>query len=154
MEPWSGSRPAFTNLLNMIARLQPRWCLLLSGDVHYAYVAAAAVAHQSGATRPLELVQFTSSALKNPSPGIVRAVAVIDAAMGGTEGTSPSRVSDTPGLIAWMQLLVAEEGQSVFNKSNLGHVRIDAGFGLYPTLILLGQNGLDERTYNLKRAPT
>ena len=87
LESWHANLAGFIAFLRAVAACRPAGCLLLSGDVHFAYVALADFRSQPHLDRPLHLAQFTSSALKNPSAslspiGDPRTAALIDRVRG------------------------------------------------------------------------
>lgn len=66
LEMWHANRAGYYKLLRVLHAIAPRGCIILSGDVHYGFVARASVTVM-GTTVPF--TQFTSSALKNAATG-------------------------------------------------------------------------------------
>lgn len=66
LETWHANRVGYYKILRILHAIGPRGCILLSGDVHYGFVARAGVTVK-GKTVPF--TQFTSSALKNAATG-------------------------------------------------------------------------------------
>ncbi len=66
LEMWHANRAGYYKLLRVLHAIAPHGCIILSGDVHYGFVARASVTVM-GATVPF--TQFTSSELKNAATG-------------------------------------------------------------------------------------
>jgi hypothetical protein len=62
LEAWRANMRGFLDFVACLQRVSPRCCVLLSGDVHYAYSISATFA---SARRTLPITQLTSSSLKN-----------------------------------------------------------------------------------------
>lgn len=80
LEMWHANRQGYYNLLRALHAIKPSGCVILSGDVHYGFVARASVT-ANGTTVPF--TQFTSSPLKNKvsfKHGTRRASIALDAA--------------------------------------------------------------------------
>ncbi len=69
-EAWSFHRRSFVTFLDALMDSGRRRFVFLSGDVHYAYTAVAQFSRrQRGTTRRIDMVQFTSSSLRNEPSG-------------------------------------------------------------------------------------
>jgi len=66
LEMWHANRSGYYKLLRILHAIAPHGCIILSGDVHYGFIARASVTVM-GTTVPF--TQFTSSALKNAATG-------------------------------------------------------------------------------------
>ncbi|MGH6840095.1 MAG: OmpA family protein [Methylocella sp.] len=66
LEMWHANRQGYYNFLRKVIEIKPRGCVILSGDVHYGFVARAVVTANGTTVR---FTQFTSSALKNKVTG-------------------------------------------------------------------------------------
>jgi len=64
-EAWKYNGKGFTELLEQIAKWEPKPCIVVSGDVHYASAVTSKVTFQDG--RKIDIRQFTSSPIKNMS---------------------------------------------------------------------------------------
>ena len=67
-ESWIGNREGFGSLMRTLAvDLRPRWCLFLSGDVHYSFTNRAEFVSDG---RTLPVWQATSSPLRGMAKGL------------------------------------------------------------------------------------
>jgi PhoD-like phosphatase len=74
LESWSASEHGFTRFITfLIEKLGPRYCVFLSGDVHYGFTMDAKFTllpqDDSGGEKRMQAIQLTSSALKSTSFG-------------------------------------------------------------------------------------
>jgi hypothetical protein len=74
LESWSASEYGFTRFITfLIEKLGPRYCVFLSGDVHYGFTLDAKFAllphDDNGQEKSMQAIQLTSSALKSASFG-------------------------------------------------------------------------------------
>ena len=72
-ESWFGNKTGMRNLENMLSKVFTEFCVILSGDVHYAFNRIRMLQH-SDSGEDIKVLQMTSSALCN-SPGKVGNVA-------------------------------------------------------------------------------
>ena len=62
-ESWIANREGFSSLMRVLNKeVCPKWCLVLSGDVHYAFSTRAKFCSDK---HSLKVIQLTSSALNN-----------------------------------------------------------------------------------------
>lgn len=71
LEHWHANPESLLDFMDVIFQLRPNPCILLSGDVHYAFEGMGEV---TGRGVTLRVGQFTSSAMKNESPGVMGAL--------------------------------------------------------------------------------
>jgi hypothetical protein len=74
LESWSASEYGFTRFITfLIEKLGPRYCVFLSGDVHYGFTLDAKFTllpdDDNGQEKRMQAIQLTSSALKSTSFG-------------------------------------------------------------------------------------
>jgi hypothetical protein len=74
LESWSASEQGFTRFITfLIEKLGPRYCVFLSGDVHYGFTLDAKFTllphDDNGQEKRVQAIQLTSSALKSTSFG-------------------------------------------------------------------------------------
>ncbi|HYZ49900.1 MAG TPA: hypothetical protein VE593_03365, partial [Nitrososphaeraceae archaeon] len=74
LESWSASEQGFTRFITfLIEKLGPRYCVFLSGDVHYGFTLDAKFTllphDDNGQEKRMQAIQLTSSALKSTSFG-------------------------------------------------------------------------------------
>ena len=74
LESWSASEQGFTRFITfLIVKLGPRYCVFLSGDVHYGFTLDAKFTllphDDNGQEKRMQAIQLTSSALKSTSFG-------------------------------------------------------------------------------------
>jgi hypothetical protein len=158
LESWIANAEAFENLLTRIARLQPLNCLFLSGDVHYGYVILAELHGVPAGRSVTPFVQFTSSALKNPSG----TKAEIGTAADRTALSKPFRAFRIVqrfllGRADLRSKVLAADRSPVptgISGSNLGRVRVSPS--MQATLELLSPGTAEPATFTLDlvRDPT
>jgi hypothetical protein len=71
LEHWHANPDSLLDLMAVVLKLEPSPCIILSGDVHYAFEGIGEV---QGGGLTMRVGQFTSSAMKNAAPGVVDAL--------------------------------------------------------------------------------
>jgi hypothetical protein len=78
LESWRANSLNIEDWFDFLKRLAPQPCIILSGDVHYAFPVAATLKSLGGSSLAPKIeavhrvAQLTSSATKNPTPGWFR----------------------------------------------------------------------------------
>ncbi len=129
LESWQANPQNMIDLFQTLFRLRPSACIILSGDVHYAFSTFIKLVRGE---RVIPVAQFTSSALKNPSPGLLRLVG------GEMKETywweNPAEETDSLGQAGLISLgrgrlndytETAVMATSILNTSNVGLLGID-----------------------------
>ena len=122
-EPWSAG-DTINALLNRLLYRSP--ALVLSGDVHYGFVATAVA--QAGPHKGGRIINCTASALKNCSPGLVRWGKTLG-------GVSPhaAGVDEVPAA-DWHTALSIGEGVTLLETVPGAGFDLTKGSGLVPQL--------------------
>lgn len=77
LEHWHADPNSALELFEMLLRVAPSRCVLLSGDVHYGFIADVTITRSN---KELKCVQFTSSATKNGTPTVMAGLGLIQTA--------------------------------------------------------------------------
>jgi hypothetical protein len=123
-ETWHANRPGFYKLLRALHSVAPAdggW-LVLSGDVHYAFVAKASV---TVGEKTVPFIQFTSSALKNGLTTSVKDLglqAILYVLGDPGAGALNKTVEYDSDLVVTNQPIPSQGGGYLFQKPNLGQV--------------------------------
>ncbi|SEN25870.1 hypothetical protein SAMN05192533_110195 [Mesobacillus persicus] len=140
LEAWKYNGKGFTQFLRTVSNWNPSTCIILSGDAHSA---SSAISHIHGEdSKNLDITQFTSSPMKNPTfsgfPGVLLKGAVwlfekdnhaptvhryCDSkyALYQSTGKTPPNLTDS----IWseeIRYLPMEDGGIMKTKNNLGHL--------------------------------
>lgn len=151
LESWRANPQNLVDLFENLSRLRPSACIIVSGDVHYAFTAAVRV--EIGRLS-IPVAQFTSSATKNPTPALLRL-------LGGEPTTThwwrnPPEETESLGQAGVISLLRGRTqdftenamlASPILNTSNFGWLKVD-GSQVENVYLRPDRNGRSFRTWS------